>query len=250
MLATGVWKPDFSCGDGSVGYFIDRTPTMFPLILQHLRSPQDQVDVSHLSQYEQRLLSNDIDFYQLSQLQLIKTDAHAKSGHSRTIQFVATRPTSTAISFCNSNATAIVNTRQLETLTTILCTGLYDVSLGETIVWRISTTLDGGQASDGCGIMDAAVVGRAATKLVWVNFSEGHVWDIDKFGPAGFKFGASKAFQFEFNPISGVLRIATPTKSAVFHIGSQIPHPIPMIKIASKGATVRCDIEMGPTDLW
>eukprot|EP01006_Ploeotia_vitrea_P055757 TRINITY_DN68030_c6_g1_i1.p1 TRINITY_DN68030_c6_g1~~TRINITY_DN68030_c6_g1_i1.p1 ORF type:complete len:360 (-),score=33.98 TRINITY_DN68030_c6_g1_i1:106-1185(-) len=58
MLRSGCWKPD---AEGE--YFIDRSPQMFPMILEYLRTRQ--VNTDHLSDYERRLLVSDVDFYQV-----------------------------------------------------------------------------------------------------------------------------------------------------------------------------------------
>eukprot|EP01006_Ploeotia_vitrea_P056043 TRINITY_DN68057_c1_g1_i7.p1 TRINITY_DN68057_c1_g1~~TRINITY_DN68057_c1_g1_i7.p1 ORF type:complete len:299 (-),score=37.42 TRINITY_DN68057_c1_g1_i7:63-959(-) len=62
MLHSGDWKPDEEHG----AYFIDRSPTAFPLILESLRQ-QKPVSTEHLSKFEEDMLNNDLDFYGLSQ---------------------------------------------------------------------------------------------------------------------------------------------------------------------------------------
>eukprot|EP01006_Ploeotia_vitrea_P056038 TRINITY_DN68057_c1_g1_i2.p1 TRINITY_DN68057_c1_g1~~TRINITY_DN68057_c1_g1_i2.p1 ORF type:complete len:310 (-),score=39.20 TRINITY_DN68057_c1_g1_i2:184-1113(-) len=62
MLHSGDWKPDEEHGE----YFIDRSPTAFPLILESLRQ-QKPVSTEHLSKFEEDMLNNDLDFYGLSQ---------------------------------------------------------------------------------------------------------------------------------------------------------------------------------------
>eukprot|EP01006_Ploeotia_vitrea_P056044 TRINITY_DN68057_c1_g1_i8.p1 TRINITY_DN68057_c1_g1~~TRINITY_DN68057_c1_g1_i8.p1 ORF type:complete len:303 (-),score=34.91 TRINITY_DN68057_c1_g1_i8:63-971(-) len=62
MLHSGDWKPDEEHG----AYFVDRSPTVFPLILESLRQ-QKPVSTQHLSKFEEDMLNNDLDFYGLSQ---------------------------------------------------------------------------------------------------------------------------------------------------------------------------------------
>eukprot|EP01006_Ploeotia_vitrea_P056046 TRINITY_DN68057_c1_g2_i1.p1 TRINITY_DN68057_c1_g2~~TRINITY_DN68057_c1_g2_i1.p1 ORF type:complete len:320 (-),score=12.86 TRINITY_DN68057_c1_g2_i1:173-1132(-) len=60
MLHSGDWKPDEEKGE----YFIDRSPVVFPLILESLRQ-QDPVSTEHLSKFEMDMLEKDLDFYGL-----------------------------------------------------------------------------------------------------------------------------------------------------------------------------------------
>eukprot|EP01006_Ploeotia_vitrea_P010135 TRINITY_DN260_c0_g1_i1.p1 TRINITY_DN260_c0_g1~~TRINITY_DN260_c0_g1_i1.p1 ORF type:complete len:333 (-),score=24.61 TRINITY_DN260_c0_g1_i1:175-1146(-) len=60
LLHSDNWNPD---DNGE--YFIDRSPTVFPIILQFLRE-QKQVSTSHLSSFEAEQLTEDVDFYGLS----------------------------------------------------------------------------------------------------------------------------------------------------------------------------------------
>ncbi len=59
MLSSGLWEPD---EDGT--YFIDRSPTYFPYVIDYLRTGSP-VSMSKLSKVELQCVKTEFDFYQI-----------------------------------------------------------------------------------------------------------------------------------------------------------------------------------------
>eukprot|EP01006_Ploeotia_vitrea_P022734 TRINITY_DN55145_c0_g1_i1.p1 TRINITY_DN55145_c0_g1~~TRINITY_DN55145_c0_g1_i1.p1 ORF type:complete len:351 (+),score=9.29 TRINITY_DN55145_c0_g1_i1:29-1054(+) len=78
MLNSGAWTPD---DDGE--YFIDRSPMMFPVILEVLRSGRE-LKLEYFDEFSRQILASDIDYYQIQSLLplLTKTEETAHPGPS------------------------------------------------------------------------------------------------------------------------------------------------------------------------
>eukprot|EP01006_Ploeotia_vitrea_P056035 TRINITY_DN68057_c1_g1_i14.p1 TRINITY_DN68057_c1_g1~~TRINITY_DN68057_c1_g1_i14.p1 ORF type:complete len:305 (-),score=35.00 TRINITY_DN68057_c1_g1_i14:58-972(-) len=102
MLHSGDWKPDEEHGE----YFIDRSPTAFPLILESLRQ-QKPVSTEHLSKFEEDMLNNDLDFYGLSQFwgKVVATGGGPPSAVP--VAWCPDTSTGAGIQFTNSDQTAV-----------------------------------------------------------------------------------------------------------------------------------------------
>eukprot|EP01006_Ploeotia_vitrea_P056031 TRINITY_DN68057_c1_g1_i1.p1 TRINITY_DN68057_c1_g1~~TRINITY_DN68057_c1_g1_i1.p1 ORF type:complete len:306 (-),score=35.82 TRINITY_DN68057_c1_g1_i1:40-957(-) len=156
MLHSGDWKPDEEHGE----YFIDRSPTAFPLILESLRQ-QKPVSTEHLSKFEEDMLNKDLDFYGLSQF---STNVVATGGRSPAVPVQWCRHTSPGggIQLIHNRQTAVFQALEFARGTEVITTQLNTLLSNNNTALQITCT-DPTAAQFFLGIIDAT--GKTAGSL-------------------------------------------------------------------------------------
>eukprot|EP01006_Ploeotia_vitrea_P050365 TRINITY_DN67450_c7_g8_i1.p1 TRINITY_DN67450_c7_g8~~TRINITY_DN67450_c7_g8_i1.p1 ORF type:complete len:339 (+),score=31.39 TRINITY_DN67450_c7_g8_i1:39-1055(+) len=174
MLHSGSWTPDEETGS----YFIDRSPVVFPLILEAMRQNNPNVSTKHLSEFEMSLLESDIDYYGLgdffnkvSSKKALLAWSHCTTPKTNTGDSVQ------GIQFTGNATTAVIAAGiMFPHRTRIMSTPLKQMlnnNTGECVRWSITCKMQPPwSAAVYSQIMDSNCSPQADVRGVWIHLCE------------------------------------------------------------------------------